>query len=261
MKLSLSGFLFEDNYVTNSLSFFDFVQLAVKAGYKGVELRKTQVSLDTPRRLLSEYRDILDDKGLRVTCMTPRGMPAEEPARREFFARYLDIAEFMGCEMLKINASSQWMYYAAGKALERNIIVGTNTHIKSPTETVYGTEKLISEVNHGNFAIFYDSMHLAIAGEDYMGAIDRFFPQMCNVLVQCVCMPESDESPVISYGGKNYIKTRIDENPIQDWPGILKKLKMLDYKGWITVIENGWPLEKRQAVAIKTLEYIKSIEC
>jgi len=46
MKLSLSGFLFEDDYATQSLSFADFAALARDAGYSGVELRNTQVNQD-----------------------------------------------------------------------------------------------------------------------------------------------------------------------------------------------------------------------
>jgi len=259
MKFSLSGFLFEDNYRTTSLSFANFAKLANSAGYKGVELRKTQVNLHTPKALLYEYRAILDDQELRVSCMTPRDMPSEQSARNEFFKRYLDMAEFMKCEMLKINGSPEWIRYATEKASKRDILIGINTHIDSITETIKETEELISKVNNANFVVFYDPMHLAIAEEDYLIAIDKLSHKMCNVLLQCVRPAMEGEIPAIIHDGKIYTKTQIDNNPIQNWPKIVKKLKVLDYKGWITVIENSWPLEQREAVAIETPEYIKRL--
>ena len=48
MHFSLSGFLFEDDRRTQSLTFPAFCKLAARLGYSGVELRKTQVDTNTP---------------------------------------------------------------------------------------------------------------------------------------------------------------------------------------------------------------------
>ncbi len=102
-------------------------------------------------------------------------------------------------------------------------------------------------------------MHLAIAGEDYPGAIDTFYPRICNVLVQCVCPAREGETPFIIHAGKEYVKARIDENTFQDWPVVFGKLKRLGYDGWITVIENTWPQDQRKKVAIKWASYLNDL--
>ena len=63
----------------------------------------------------------------------------------------------------------------------------------------------------------------------------------------------------VSHSGKNYVKTCIDENPIQDWPAVLGKLKQLGYDGWITVIENAWPQQQRKEVDIRSADYINDL--
>ncbi len=259
MKLSLSGFLFEDDYKMQSLPFADFAELAKDYGYAGVELRNTQVSIHIPGEVVSEYRSILNDYGLCVTCMTPRGLPIEMQERNELFLRYLELAGQMDCKLLKISGEPQWLRHAADLAQKRGIMLATNTHLNSPTETVAGTRTLLKEIEHPNYGLLYDPMHLAIAGEDYLGAIEIFYPRICNVLVQSVRLAEQGENPVISHNEKDYIKTFIDETPIQDWPAIFRKLKQTGYDGWITVIENAWPLEQRETVALRTAEYIRDM--
>ncbi len=259
MRLSLSGFLFEDDYRTQSLSFADFAALARRAGYSGVELRGTQVSLETSVDVVARYRAILDDHGLCVTCMTPRGLPMEFEERDEMFLRYLDLAERMNCQLLKVSGESGWLRKAACKAAARGIVLATNVHVNSPAETVAGAKTLLEAVDHSNFGLLYDPMHLAIAGEDYLGAIETLYPHIRGVLVQCVRPALDGEEPVIAHRSKGYVKTLIDDEPVQDWPAVSGRLKRLGYDGWITVIENAWPQEQREEVAIKTADYLREL--
>ncbi len=259
MKLSLSGFMFEDDYRSQSVSFADFATLAKEDGYEGVELRNTQLDLDASANRVDECRVILESNGLSVTCMTPRGLPIEMQERNERFARYLDLAEKMSCQLLKVTGEPRWLHKAARKAADRGIALAINTHINSPVETVAGSMRFLEKIDHPNFGLLYDPMHLAIAGEDCVAAIDRLHPSIRGVLVQCVRLAEGGISPVISHAGNDYMKTRIGENPMQDWPGIFRKLKDLGYDGRITVIENGWPENERSSVARESAQAIKTI--
>ena len=259
MQLSLSGFLFEDNYNSQSLDFADFATLAHSDGYAGLELRKTQVNLETPADVVKKYRSIADDNGLCITCMTPRGMPESATERDEFFDRYLDLAERMGCKMLKMTGQPAWFGAAAQQAANRGIFLAINTHTNSPTETVAGTKSLLDEVNHPNFGLLYDPMHLCIAGEDYLGAIDKFYPHIRNILVQCLKPADEGQKPAISFGGKDYVKTRIDDNPVQDWSTIFERFKSLGYDGWVTLIENSWPADQRKDIASRTAQHIRRL--
>lgn len=261
MKLSLSGFLFEDDYKTQSLSFEDFVNFARKTGYEGVEIRNTQINLHTSKDAILKYKSILNDNGLCVTCMTPRGLPVEIQERNDLFARYLDLAVIIDCRLLKISGSikKDWLCQAAQLAGEYSIELGLNNHINSVTETISGTKILLQDVDQSNFGILFDPMHLSLSNEDYIGAIDVFYSKIFNVLVQCVRQAGKDEKPVITHAGKEYVKTCIDENPLQNWPAIVEKLKQHGYDGWITVVENAWPCNQRKDIAARTAAYLRNI--
>lgn len=90
MFLSLSGFLFEDNYRSQSISFEQFCTLAKSAGYGAVELRRTQVNPDTPANHRKELLSIVRNSGLVVTCLTARGLPDLGQQRDELLLSYTE---------------------------------------------------------------------------------------------------------------------------------------------------------------------------
>ena len=259
MKLSLSGFLFEDNYQQQSVTFREFAELANTLGYSGMELRRTQINLETPRAVIDEYKAILDDNGLPVTCLTPRGMPNDEPERTDFFKRYLDLASGLNCPLLKVSGSADWLRKACDLANPMGIIIGTNNHINSPTETLSETDRLLSDVDRENYCLLFDPLHLSLKAQNCPEAVDRFFPKIANVLVQCLRKVKPEENASLNRPDHAYVKTRIDQDPIQNWPGILAGLKKRGYNGWITVIENDWPRDQRKEVAKVTASYLKEL--
>ena len=115
MDLSLSGFLFEDDYRSQSLSFPAFCQLARASRYDGVELRRTQVSPQTPVDERHQLLRIAGDQGLSVTCLTARGMPSQGVERDDFFAGYLELCRDLSCGLLKVGGEPEWLARAAAK--------------------------------------------------------------------------------------------------------------------------------------------------
>lgn len=249
MKLSLSGFLFEDNYTTQSLTFSRFCALARSAGYSGVELRRTQVNPDTPVQKCRELLDCIKDSGLSVTCLTARGLPASGGERDEFFLRYLDLCRNMGCNLMKIGADTLWLSEAAEKAEGYGVTLATNNHIGTMLETVDGTRRYFRQIGHPNFALLYDSLHLMTMGEDYLGCIPEFAGVTRNILVHSLRPARAGEKANMERNGKRWISALPDEPGVQDWSAIFSTFKSLNYEGLITVIESGWPVEKREYVA------------
>ena len=239
MLLSLSGFLFEDGYKTQSVSFEQFCDIVRSAGYQGVELRRTQVNPQTPRDQRQRLLGIAEDRGLAVTCLTARGLPDSGDQREQFFDDYLQLCADMRCGLMKIAGDAPWLHHAAEKAAAFNVTLATNNHGGGPLETVEGMRRQLAQVNHCNYGLLYDSLHLYGAGEDYLGCIDEFVSHTRNILVQ---------SPG---------KTMPDDPGAQDWPAILRKFRQLGYDGLITVIENGWPVERRQFVAERCAQLLR----
>ena len=100
MHLSLSGFLFEDDYCSQSVALAEFCRIAASAGYEGVELRRTQIDPDGPARRRAETLRIVRDAGLTVTCLTARDLPAGGDGRDERFRRWLELCEDLRCPLL-----------------------------------------------------------------------------------------------------------------------------------------------------------------
>jgi len=259
MRIGLSGFLFEEDYRRQSVSFEQFCRIARSAGYDGVELRRTQITPDSPADEKGRMRAVLSEQGLEVVCLTARGMPSGGQERDDYLQRYLALCQEFGCGLLKAGGEPAWLGEAAARAEEFGVRLATNTHLNTPLETVAGIAEYLREIGTDKFGLLYDCMHLAIAEQDYLGGIETFCPRIGNVLIQCVRPGGEGEEAVISREGRGFVRTRIDQEPVQDWPAVFEKLKRLNYEGWITVIENGWPADQREEVAYVTARYVREV--
>lgn len=257
MLLSLSGFLFEDNYDSQSVSFAEFCSIAQSAGYNGVELRRTQVNLDTPPAQRAELLRIAGDAGLTITCLTARAMPGTGNERDDFFHRYLELCRDLECRLLKIGSDTHWLRQAATTALQYGVTLATNNHINGPLETVDGTRTYFAQIDHDNFALLYDSLHLYAAGQDYLGCIDEFIDRTSNILVHSVRPARTGDRVLVTHADRQWAAALPDEPGTQDWPAILKKFRSLGYDGLITVFEHSWPTDQRTRVANHCAETIR----
>lgn len=249
MRLSLSGFLFEDSYTSQSVTFREFCAIAKSAGYDGVELRHTQVNPDTSQRDREELLNVVRDAGLAVTCLTARYLPASGPERDDFFLRYLDLCRDVGCGLLKIGSDTPWLRTAASRAEEYDVILASNNHVGGMLETVEGTRRYFKEIAHPKFSLLYDSLHLMVTGEDYLACISEFVGITRNILIHSSRQARPGEKATLERNGKRWTSALPNEPGVQEWAAIFKTFKDLNYDGLITVIESGWPVERREYVA------------
>ncbi|MDE0217787.1 MAG: TIM barrel protein [Spirochaetaceae bacterium] len=256
MLLALSGFLFEDRYRTQSVSFARFCRIARSAGYGGVELRRTQIAPDAPPDRRRELADIVRGEGLTVTCLTARGLPAGGDERDAFLDRYLELCADLDCRLLKISSDPAWLPVAAERAQAHGVMLAGNNHVGSALQTVAGTRRLLSQVAHRNYGLLYDSAHLYIAGEDYLGCIPSLLPHMRNVLMHSFRQAAGDEPPFLVHDGQGWINALPDARGVQDWPAILSACRRHGYDGLITVIESGWSAGRREDVARRNADSI-----
>jgi len=140
MDISLSGFLFQDykgNHTFNAVSFSKFCDIAQKAGYDGVELRRTQVNTNSEKQERKEKLAIVKNHGLYVTCLTVRGLPGKDEieSRNDYFQSYLELCNDMECSLLKIGAETSWLKEAAARAEAYGVTLATNNHVGGRLET------------------------------------------------------------------------------------------------------------------------------
>ena len=241
IKLALSGRLFEREY-KESIPMKDFVQIAAKIGYQGVELRKTQVSLDTPDKKVKEYAKIIRDYGLEVICMTPRGYPVLED--ENFFKRYLELAKEFNCQIIKLGdegGEPEKTRRCAEIAQKYGIRIGLNNHIgredkPGPTETIERTIDYLGKVKHPNFGILYDASHLFISGSEYgPEAINKIRNKIFYVLAQYP-VKTNKENAKLKFHNRYFRDGIIGESNGPDFNQVFKGLKKIDYQGYIGVI-------------------------
>lgn len=256
MLLSLSGFLFERDYRRQTVAMGRFCRIARAAGYDGVELRRTQVNPQMPAGERREVRRIVDGEGLAVTCLTARGLPPPGPPRDHFFQAYLELCRELDCPLMKIGADPRWLHDAAERAAPFGVTLAANNHVGGPLETVAGTRQFLAAVNHPNFGLLYDALHLRSTGQDYLGCIASLLPVVRNVLVHSVRPALTDPSSP-SDGGPHVVPALPDEPGVQDWPAILRAFRAGGYDGPVTVIESGWPDGRCASVARHCAELLR----
>ncbi len=249
MQLSLSGFLFEDDYSSQSVSFDKFCSLASEAGYKGVELRRTQVNPQTTTGQRKRILQTAHEHDLVITCLTARGLAEQDPDRQRFFESYLELCADLDCHLMKIGGNPSWLHHAAQQAEQYEVTLAINNHVGAVTETIPGTRQYLAEVNHPNFGLLYDAMHLSISGEPYLECIDDFYPYTRNILIHSMRPARDGEMPSMEHQGTKLVSALPDESGIQDWPAVFARFKRLGYDGLITLIESGWPANRRKQVA------------
>lgn len=255
----MSGFLFEDNYATQSLSLEDFCHLARQCGYAGVELRQTQIGLSTSSSERENVQQLLKSCDLHLTCLTMRNPPPGWAERDAYLQRYLDLCLELDCSLLKVTGSADWLSHAACLARSSGVRLATNNHVGTVTETIPSTDALLRSIPQDNFGLLFDPMHLFVARENPAAPIAQWVPRIFNVLFQCVREARTQDEVVFRHRGISWTKCRPTEREAPPWESIAARLVCSGYDGWITVVENAWPCDERRQIAAESAEYLENV--
>ena len=258
MRFSISGFLFEDNYTSQSLDLEEFCAVAARLGYDGVELRRTQIAPTATHERRAEVLGAVKASGLSVTCLTARGIPSAGPARERALESYLRLCTDLDCPLLKVSGEPEWMRSAAERAACCGVHLAVNNHAGTPLETLVGTVRYFREIDHPNVGLLYDSYHLFAMGEDYVGAVEVLVERIRNVLVHSVrpARSEAEGAASLRVGEHRFVRCMPYDDGAQNWPAVFRALRRVGYDGLVTVIESGWPAGRREEVARGNLQYL-----
>ena len=164
----------------------------------------------------------------------------------EFLRGYLELCRDMECPLLKVGGTPVWCRQAAEEAAAWGVSLASNNHAGGPLETVRGTREFLDAVDHPNFGLLYDCMHLRASGQDYVGCILELVESVKGILVQSR-----------RRDGDEWVRAFPDEPGVQDWRGVFTAFRQAGYSGPVTVIENNWPTEQREEVARRCAETIR----
>jgi sugar phosphate isomerase/epimerase len=189
-------------------------EIAARAGYAGLEIFCVPNHLppETTVARARELRSLFDDLGLRtVTLCSYAGGFAEhgdaECAREvELFRHYLELANALGCDMVRIWAdrlgqnlsqpredhwlrAAHYISLAADHALEAGVRVMVENHL-AMTISVDMTLRLLGLVDRPNVVVNFDPGNMYLAGQPYGRATTlRMRRHIANVQVKDGAMP------------------------------------------------------------------------
>ena len=177
MKLSVSMRVAEDMFDKRkaAMSLEEMARLAQESGFHAVCMRASQVGTHTPPEVAREKREFLDSLGLAVSMATgdfpiPENNERGPDALRNI-TPYLDLAENLGCDLLRICMKTEddiaWARLASDEAAERNIRLAHQSHTGSLFEQAERSVEVLKRVGRHNFGIIYEPANLQLCGEDY----------------------------------------------------------------------------------------------
>lgn len=272
MKLSLSVRIAEDATKTRlNVPFEEIVALAAELDYDAVCLRASAGGVQTPREELARMRERVEEAGLAVSMVTadydvplnndrgPNSLRDIDPS--------LDVAEALGCDLIRVCLKSEedieHARRAADRAARRNIRLAHQCHTTTLFEQVGRSLEVLEAIGHPNFGLIYEPANLMLCGEDY-GAetLQKFRPYLMNVYVQNHTLdPEGPiELPTWCLGPRRFRHLPIWEQGGVDFDRFFEGLQAIGYDGYFTVhaAQGVTTLDEARDFARRCAEWFRS---
>ena len=167
--------------------------LAREAGFEGLSMRASVVSVDSPAERVREVRRLLDGLGLGVSMVTGDVALAANTPDADRVLRdplpYLELARALGSDLIRIMLRSNdevgLLPRVCDLAAERGVRLAHQTHWNTLFETVDGALDVLRRVDRPNFGLTFEPSNLLVCGEDYgRSAVERLAPHLFNVYFQ-----------------------------------------------------------------------------
>ena len=170
MQLSLSCRIAEQSNRKDvaAIPIGKLVQLAAAAGFVGLSMRASAVSVDTPRSQIIKIRELLNIHGL-LASMVMGNVPLatnspEAPQTLRNITPHLNLAELLGAKlgrvMIQHKEDIPFAQRAADEAKERSITLAQQTHWGTLAETIEGAIELIKQIARKNVGITFEPANL-----------------------------------------------------------------------------------------------------
>lgn len=259
MKLSLSGRLVE----TGSgplLALPEFLALASRNGYDAVDLRATQLALDTPDGELTALRQGLEEHGLTVFEGAFRG-PVDETNEMTFSEFAARIAA-LGGTGIRVGGDIATLKRAAQAAAAHGVNVLYQMHTGGPFETIAGAAEAIAEIDQPNFGVMPEPANLLMAGETF--STDMFEPLRGRVLgvhVQTlVVTPDASNRLTLNSGAEvRYTRVPYAENTQIDFETFFSALRQIGFNGFVNELEPCPGLDALATVVAEAASFLRPL--
>jgi len=258
MKLSLSVRIAESPKRKDvaAVPIEDLAPLALAAGFQGLSMRASVVSVESPPTRVAAVRSLLGGLGLSVSMVTGDLPLAINNANATDALRnigpYLDLADGLGCRMLRVMMHHEddipAARAAADQAAERDIVLAHQMHWGSLFETVDGAVDVLQRVDRPNFGVTFEPANILACGGPYgAAAIEKLSPWLRNVYFQNIRL---DPVSPMTFNTRTRGPVGVQFIALDDIAGIdpsplIAALKRVGYDGWFSVHQ---PLRDGQSV-------------
>lgn len=231
--------------------------LARAAGFGGLSMRASAVSVSSTPERIRQVRSVLDTNGLVASMVMGNvALAANTPDAPDCLRNiqpHLDLAEALGSRLVRVMMHHQDdippAQRAADAAAERGLTLAHQTHWGTLCETVDDALDLVKRVGRPNFGITYEPANLLACGGPYgADAVARLGLHIVNAYFQNVRL---DPASTLSYNSRHMGKVGLDYVALDAPQGIdarpiVAALKAVGYDGWFSVHQ---PLRAGQSVS------------
>ncbi|MDP6708080.1 MAG: TIM barrel protein [Alphaproteobacteria bacterium] len=224
----------------------DLAEMARTAGFEGLSMRASVVSVASAPERVAEVRQLLDRMGLHVSMVTgdlPLAVnDARATAALHDITPYLDLAEALGSRLLRVmmheDGDITLARQAADAAAARGLALSHQTHWGSLFETVDEALDVLGQIDRSNFGVTFEPANLLACGSAYgPAAIRRLAPHIFNAYYQNLRLDPGGEATFKSRR-RGPVPVRflaIDDAAGIDPRPLVETLGEVGYDGWFTV--------------------------
>lgn len=219
---------------------------AKAAGFAGLSMRASVVCVRSPPARVRAVRALLDALGLRVSMVTgdlPLAInDASATHALHAVTPYLDLAEGLGCSLLRVTMHHEddidAARRAADEAAERGMTLSHQMHWGSLFETVDGALEVLARIGRANFGVTYEPANMLVNGTAHgRSAVERLAPYLRNVYFQNIAL---DPGSATIWRSRNKGPVGVRYLDLGDRSGIdgralIAALKRVGYDGWFSV--------------------------
>jgi sugar phosphate isomerase/epimerase len=234
----------------------ELAPLARAAGFDGLSMRASALSVDSPPEHVRQVRRLLDGEGLAVSMVTGNvaiaANTADAPDCLRHITPHLDLAVALGARLVRVMIHGEddipHARAATDEAAERGLALAHQAHWGTVCETVDQSVELVRRIGRPNFGITYEPANLRACGGEYgLDAIARLAPHLVNVYFQNVRL-DAKGTHIFKTRGRGPVRldyVALDDPSGIDFRPLIDALVKAGYDGWVSVHQ---PLRRGQVI-------------